>query len=1100
KRILEILGIPHSVVNKEFVVLEKDHATILHSCFDIEHKKMKDVVMLFYQHKDKKTLELMNMISQVKLRDKAGVFIGARMGRPEKAKQRKLTGSPHMMFPVGEEGGRLRSLQSCLEEGTVTADFAMFRCDKCKRETVFKVCEKCKEKTRKLWNCPVCGFIQKEECEKHGLTQQSVKKSINIKEIFQDSLNLINFKTYPEMIKGVRGTANKEHIAEHICKGILRAKNDIHVNKDGTTRYDMTELPMTHFKPKEISTQIQKLIQLGYTKDIFGNPLVNENQILELKPQDVVLPECAESTDEGCAKVLLRIANFVDDLLINFYKTKPFYCLREAKDLIGHLVVCLAPHTSAGIVGRIIGFTQTQGFFAHPMLHAATRRDCFTYDTLIPIFDGTKWSNTKIGELVEKLNPTKIVDSFGTKEIKVDGYRTMGLNKKGEIAEVKINNFTKHTPTRITYIKTKTGRELRVTSSHKFLVWKDNKTIIKRTENLSKEDLLLLPKKLEFREQKTSQLDLTEIFSGREDIMIRGIKTKLKRLIKDDLQKQSKKTKLKITDLRNFYNRDSFSIQSLETLCQSYKISVKTISKNAKITAKRDTVLLPNIIQFDENLLEYLGLYVAEGYSRYVKGKKGLAQVYVASYDSKIRELVQKFGKRIGLKQSERKIDRVTFSSRIFYELIIDFFNCGSDAYSKRVPSVIFRLDKKLTSAFLRGYFEGDGSVSPSDIRVTCDSVSKELLYDIHLLLLKYGIQSRFYTYTKEPGPIVRDFYVRKGRKIPKFTITKLTIPSNYVKNFKEIGFISQRKQNILSEILKRKPRKLKNKNKSFLFDEIIELRKDKIEESYCLNVENHTVLANGVFTAQCDGDESCVILLMDTFLNFSKKYLPDTRGATMDAPLVLTSEVDPTGVDDMLFDVDIAWRYPLEFYEATLLFKSPKEIKIPQVKKFLGTPQQYEGYGFTHDVSDLNNTVRCSAYKTLPSMGEKVQGQMDLAEKIRAVDARDVAQLVIEKHFIKDTKGNLRKFSTQEFRCVACNTKFRRPPLIGKCTKCNGKLIFTVSEGNIIKYLEITMMLANKYNVPPYLKQTLELLQKRIEGVFGRDKEKQSALAVWAK
>ncbi|MCK5303643.1 MAG: DNA polymerase II large subunit, partial [Candidatus Heimdallarchaeota archaeon] len=36
----------------------------------------------------------------------------------------------------------------------------------------------------------------------------------------------------------------------------------------------------------------------------------------------------------------------------------------------------LAPHTSAGIVGRIIGFTKAKVNFAHPYWHAAKRRNC----------------------------------------------------------------------------------------------------------------------------------------------------------------------------------------------------------------------------------------------------------------------------------------------------------------------------------------------------------------------------------------------------------------------------------------------------------------------------------------------------------------------------------------------------------------------------------------------------------------------------------------------------------------------------------------------------------------------------------------------------
>jgi DNA polymerase II large subunit len=130
--------------------------------------------------------------------------------------------------------------------------------------------------------------------------------------------------------------------------------------------------------------------------------------------------------------------------------------------------------------------------------------------------------------------------------------------------------------------------------------------------------------------------------------------------------------------------------------------------------------------------------------------------------------------------------------------------------------------------------------------------------------------------------------------------------------------------------------------------------------------------------------------------------------------------------------------------------------------------------------------------------MEEKLKGQMEIAEKIRAVDQSDVARLVIEKHFLKDTKGNLKKFSMQEFRCVNCNEKFRRPPLIGKCTKCGGKIIFTISEGSVVKYLEPSISLAKKYNVPPYLQQSLELLKRRVEDIFGKDKEKQEGLGKW--
>jgi len=612
KRYLELIGVPHIVSANEFVVLDPNHVAALRWSFGKDNQKGSATA-----------LEWINNRSVGEVRDKGGTFIGTRMGRPEKAKMRKLTGSPQVLFPVGEEGGRLRSFQASMEEGTITAEFAMFQCRECNQETVYPRCETCDKKTVRVYHCNMCGYQESKECKQHGKNQVHRKQPIDIQHYFNAAVKKTGMKAYPDLIKGVRGTSNKDHIPECLVKGLLRAKHKITVNKDGTTRYDMTELPFTHFKPKEIRTSIKKLQELGYDTDIHGNTLVDDEQVVEMKPQDLVLPAGHDMLEETADQVLLRVGQFVDDELTLLYGLKKYYKFKKPEDLIGHLVIGLAPHISAGLIGRIIGFSETQGILAHPLWHAGVRRDC--------------------------------------------------------------------------------------------------------------------------------------------------------------------------------------------------------------------------------------------------------------------------------------------------------------------------------------------------------------------------------------------------------------------------------------------------------------------------------------------DGDEVCVIMLMDALLNFSRQFLPDRRGGrTMDAPLVLTSKLNPAEVDDMVHALEVVWQYPLELYEGALQYKGPWDVPLEQLKTRLGTTKQFEDFGFTHPITSINAGVNISAYKTLPSMEEKLKGQMFLAEKIRAVEASEVATLVIEKHFLKDTKGNLRKFSQQKFRCVKCNTKFRRPPLVGKCTNCNGKIIFTVSEGNVIKYLEPSISLAKKYNVSPYLKQQLELTKRAVEGVFGKEKERQSGLGDW--
>ena len=140
--------------------------------------------------------------------------------------------------------------------------------------------------------------------------------------------------------------------------------------------------------------------------------------------------------------------------------------------------------------------------------------------------------------------------------------------------------------------------------------------------------------------------------------------------------------------------------------------------------------------------------------------------------------------------------------------------------------------------------------------------------------------------------------------------------------------------------------------------------------------------------------------------------------------------------------------------------------------------------------------------YTQLKTMTDKLEAELVLAEKIRAVDADDVAERVLNTHFIRDLMGNLSAFSKQKFRCTKCNTSYRRIPLAGKCTKfkgkhpCNGNIIPTVHEGSVKKYLEMSREICRKYKVSEYTKQRVEVIDLAIQSTFGEEKEQQLGLA----
>ncbi len=1074
KRALELIGCEHQVVIENVVLKEEESMALLFN-LGIEIGEGKNNFLESIERAglrikgigEKDVLEVINELCEVKIKDKSGTFIGARMGRPEKAKLRKLAGSPHVLFPVGEEGGRLRSFQAAIDVGGVRAEFPNFYCDNCKKDWVYGRCLECGE------------FCKRVESDGRGYSE----RKINIREYFEKAKKILGLREEEiPVVKGVRGTSNKDHSCEHLGKGLLRAKYGLNVNKDGTIRYDMTEMVVTHFRPREIGTSVEKLRKLGYEKDIYGNKLENDEQILCLFPHDVILPACPESLDERADDAVLKITNFIDDELEKLYGVGRVFNVKKKEDLLGILVVCIAPHICTATVGRIIGFSKTQGFFASPYMHAAMRRDCLGYDNYVSIKENGNWKIVKIGDYVEGIKPDKQIDFFGTLTKKVENVSTWSNPGEGEVVEA-----TKHQPRKMLKLYLEDGRKIELTEDHRVYT-KGKKE--KRAFELKEGDQLMVSYKRVIEEKDINEIFLPEIFRDRENIMLRNVKDYLSQFEK-------------ISMYENFCFRDSFPIKLVREILERNGKTLQDLPFSVRIAIKRDKVELPIRINLDKELLEAIGLYIAEGYCRKNDSKKGLYQISISGRE------VKEFARRVflsyfGLRPTHEREDAITFSSRIIYELFVNYLACGKGAHNKRIPCMFLNLKREKIAALLRGYYEGDGSVSLSDYRVACDSVSEGLRHDLSFVLSRFGIFTKFYEYEKEPGPKVREFYIRKNRAIPKFRITKISILSNFIKTFKEeIGFLSERKNNILNKLCENLERAYGMRidfDENYIYPRIrrIERIEDKI--SYCFNVANeHNFFSNDILVHNCDGDECAIMLLMDLLLNFSRSFLPAHRGGTQDAPLVLNTAIRAGDVDDQILDFEVG-EYLLELYEMAEQKKHSSECKsVETVKTRLKKGADvFSNIYFTHNCSDINSGVINSSYKILPTMGEKVDKQMELCRKLRAVDVADVARLTIERHFIRDTKGNLRKFSMQVFRCVQCNEKFRRPPLVGKCTRCGGRIIFTISEGSILKYVQKALELARNYDVGQYLLENLELTEMYIHSIFGKEREKQEMLRKW--
>jgi DNA polymerase II large subunit len=360
-------------------------------------------------------LKNLSLLCGVEIKDKAPSFVGARMGRPEKAKHREMKPLVQVLFPVGLAGGSHRDFVEAGKKGPVFVEIVKRKCPECKIFTYKIKCANCGCETVYEKSCPRCGRALKENscsnCKADAVPYQ--RQAFNFKEILADASRNLDVPV-PKMLRGVKGLTNEDKSPELIEKGLLRAQHELAVYKDGTIRFDATNAPLTHIKPGEIGVSVEKILSLGYTHDIYGLPLTDPNQILELKVQDVVIPRNA-------AQYFVRIAAFIDDLLVKVYKMPSYYNIKVPEEIVGQLIFGLAPHTCVGILGRVVGFTNLKLIYAHPLWHSAKRRDCdgdedaimLALDTLLNF--SRRFLPAQIGGIMDA--PILVIPFVNTKEV-----------------------------------------------------------------------------------------------------------------------------------------------------------------------------------------------------------------------------------------------------------------------------------------------------------------------------------------------------------------------------------------------------------------------------------------------------------------------------------------------------------------------------------------------------------------------------------------------------------------------------------------------------------------------------------------------------------
>lgn len=138
-------------------------------------------------------------------------------------------------------------------------------------------------------------------------------------------------------------------------------------------------------------------------------------------------------------------------------------------------------------------------------------------------------------------------------------------------------------------------------------------------------------------------------------------------------------------------------------------------------------------------LARFLGYFVAEGY---ISNGRGSRSVTISNTNPDVLDDLRRIGDEVFDKapHAYADVNLVTtlrwHSSRLAD--LLEYLGVGDGAANKRIPDVVMRGSQEVVAAFLRAFFEGDGSISKHFI--SAGSKSETLIRQLQALLLNFGV------------------------------------------------------------------------------------------------------------------------------------------------------------------------------------------------------------------------------------------------------------------------------------------------------------------------------------------------------------------------
>ncbi|GEM_PF-357349 len=379
------------------------------------------------------------------------------------------------------------------------------------------------------------------------------------------------------------------------------------------------------------------------------------------------------------------------------------------------------------------------------------------YSEKILIMQDGRTRLVPIGEVVEKKLKAKV----------------LAFDAAGKAVFSEIKDYMRHKSTSPIYeVRTRTGRKIRVTGYHSLFALAGNEIRgIPTGELVPKSSHIAIPSSVPFSASPAKSLEL--LSSLRENDNGLSIKNAGEHVRKAISRLGAKET-CKILGLKNVayakvVARRNIGVKASKFLALMEKANVEYDAKKLLLGVRKN--YLPGSIPLDEDWAFFLGLWVAEGsYNR-----KDTVRISTSEKElPQIEKLVRKLFGRATIYGKKGKGRDIYICSKALYVLMHDMLGMQDGGDKKKAPEIAFSFQPSHLSAFLRGYFTGDGGVYENQKgfgTVEASTVSRTLADQLLYLLLCFGVVGRAYDKIEKHGlPSTR--ICLSGEPLRKFAST----------------------------------------------------------------------------------------------------------------------------------------------------------------------------------------------------------------------------------------------------------------------------------------------------------------------------------------